>query len=324
VERSRLTLKSGGFENLIAQTQSERERMKERQEQQARDLEEIAAQGDETRERMHRLDIEIAQIDTQTSDLMARLEERGESSASIDWQAVAILNSEETQKELARLRQSIASFGGVNLGALEDYEKLKERNDFLSLQMKDLEDASQSLKDVIAQMDEASSRQFQAAFLEVNARFSDLFTDLFNGGTAQLELSDPSNLLETGVEIVARPPGKKLQNLMLLSSGERALTATAFLMALLKVKPSPFVILDELDAPLDDANVERVAGKIKEFSESSQFIIITHNRKTMEYGSALYGVTMEEAGVSRLVSLNLEETSREKRASSSDFDLIAY
>jgi chromosome segregation protein len=242
---------------------------------------------------------------------MSRLRERGVEE-NISWDSVKPVNREEAQREIDKLKTALANFGGVNLGAVDDYQKLKERHDFLEEQINDLTEASLSLHKIIAQMDETSTAKFQQTFAEVGRWFSEIFADLFGGGKAHLELSEPDNPLETGVEISAQPPGKKMQNLALMSSGERALTATAFLMALLKVKPSPFVVLDELDAPLDDANVERVADKIKEFAETSQFIIITHNRKTMEYGSALYGVTMEEPGVSRLVSVNLEEKPSER------------
>ena len=213
--------------------------------------------------------------------------------------------------EIQRLRNAIRNFGAVNLGAMEDYERLKERHAEMTEQIEDLEKASASLKDVMAEMDQASTRQFAETFKKVRAYFTELFTELFNGGQADLILTKPEDLLETGVDIMAQPPGKRLQNLSLLSSGEKALTAIAFLLALLKARPSPFVVLDELDAPLDDTNVERVARKFEEFSEQTQFITITHNRKTMEYARVLYGVTAGEPGVSRLVAVSLEEAQRE-------------
>ena len=181
------------------------------------------------------------------------------------------------------------------------------RFDELNEQVKDLDEGAASLKKIMADMDQITVVQFKEAFDRVNETFGRIFNELFQGGTARLELCIPGDMLDSGVEVVACPPGKKLQNLSLLSSGERALSAMAFLLALLSCKPSPMVILDELDAPLDDANVERVAGRLREFSSTSQFLVITHNRKTMEFADRLYGVTMEEPGVSRILSVKLTQ-----------------
>jgi chromosome segregation protein len=176
--------------------------------------------------------------------------------------------------------------------------------------LQDLSDAQAEIAKAIMEMDEVSSKLLAKAFKDISGHFSELFVRLFRGGKAYLELSDPNNLLTSGVEIVAQPPGKRLQNLGLMSSGERAITATAFLLATLKVRPSPFVVLDELDAPLDDANVERVAQVLEEFSAQSQFLMITHNRKTMEYAKVLYGVTMVEPGSAEVVAVSLEQSVR--------------
>ena len=158
-------------------------------------------------------------------------------------------------------------------------------------------------------MDAALVTRFKKVFAEVNDTFSKMFKDIFGGGWAKLELCNPEDWLESGVDISACPPGKKLQNLNLFSTGERALAAIAFLFSLLTHKPSPVVILDELDAPLDDANVEKIARKLLEFSHASQFLVITHNRKTMEFAQRLYGVTMEEPGISKLLSVELSSPS---------------
>jgi chromosome segregation protein len=184
---------------------------------------------------------------------------------------------------------------------------LRERFDFLSSQHHDLLEAKKSLYDVIKEMDDEMAKRFTATFEEIRSYFGRVFTRLFGGGRADLLLSDPKNPLETGVEIVAQPPGKKLQNLQLLSGGERALTAIALLFAILHVKPVPFCVLDEVEAALDEANVSRFAEYLREFSEQTQFIVVTHRKGTMEEADVLYGVAMEEGGVSKLVSVKLED-----------------
>src|SRR5207302_841565 len=157
------------------------------------------------------------------------------------------------------------------------------------------------------EIDATTRETFMRAFKEIGAAFDEMFQRLFGGGQTELVLTDPSDVLETGVDIIVQPPGKKLQNLLLLSGGERALTASAMLFALLKVKPSPFVVMDEVDAPLDEANINRFGDLLREFAARSQFILITHNRGTMEIADTLYGVTMEEPGISKLLSLRLTE-----------------
>jgi chromosome segregation protein len=195
----------------------------------------------------------------------------------------------------------------VNLGAEEDYEAALERQGFLRMQHDDLVNAEQTLRRTIGEIDESTRETFLQTFQQVEQHFRVMFHRLFGGGVTRLELTEPDNVLETGIEIIVQPPGKKLQNLALLSGGERALTAVALLFSFLKVKPSPFVVLDEVDAPLDEANVGRFASLLREFSANSQFIVITHNRGTMEAAHALYGVTMQEPGISRLLSLRLED-----------------
>lgn len=211
----------------------------------------------------------------------------------------------KSEAQARRLRGYLENFGSVNLGAIEDYERLSARQQQLTEQISDLEQASASFTSIMQEMDRASVLEFKKVFAEVNKTFGRLFSEIFAGGWARLELQNPDDWLESGVEIIACPPGKKMQNLMLFSSGERALAAIAFLLSLLTHKPSPVVVLDELDAPLDDSNVEKIAARLKEYSASTQFLVITHNRKTMEYADRLYGVTMEEPGVSKLLSVEL-------------------
>jgi len=171
----------------------------------------------------------------------------------------------------------------------------------------------ESLKRTIREINEASGERFNATFQEVNKNFGEIFVRLFRGGEAEMRLLDEEDVLESGIEILARPPGKRLQNLMLMSGGEKALTAIALLFALFRTKPSPLCILDEVDAPLDDVNTTRFIDLLSEMAGGTQFIVITHNKLTMEVASRLYGVTMEEKGVSKLVSVELEEVQPERR-----------
>lgn len=208
---------------------------------------------------------------------------------------------------LKRLREKIAHLGEINFTALEEYEKVSEQAAFLRTQIEDLNLAKEKLEAVIHEMETTMSKRFKEAYEKVNEQFSQIFTAMFGGGAARLELSMPGRYLETGVEIVAQPPGKKERVLTLLSGGERALTAAALLFALLEVRPSPFVILDEIEAALDEANVERFAEFIKQYTNRTQFIIISHRKGTMEAASVLYGITMDANGVSKQVSVRLSD-----------------
>jgi chromosome segregation protein len=196
----------------------------------------------------------------------------------------------------------LRGMGQVNTGAVAEYERLTERYEFLFAQQADLEKSRESLLATIAEIDDSTRGVFMETFEAVRTEFDRLFARLFEGGSTKLILTDPDDLLETGIEVIAQPPGKKAQSLSLLSGGERALTATALLFAFLAVKPSPFVLLDEVDAPLDGANVEKFTRLVLEFSERSQFLLITHNPTTMEAAPTWYGVTMREPGISSILS----------------------
>lgn len=204
------------------------------------------------------------------------------------------------------LKSEIRVMGTINVNAVEEYEKLSQRYIFLNNQVDDLTNARESLTQVIAEIAEHMKEKFITQFKLINENFNEVFAQLFGGGQAQLVIADVDNILESGIEIIAKPPGKKLQNLMLLSGGERALTAIALLFAILKLKPAPFCVLDEIDAALDDANVDRYASFLKEFAKTTQFIIVTHRKGTMEAADCLYGVSMEESGISQLISVKLE------------------
>jgi chromosome segregation protein len=208
---------------------------------------------------------------------------------------------------LKELRAQVDRLGEINLTAIEEHAEVAQRCDFLREQRKDLEGSLQQLRQAIARIDRTSRERFGKTFELVNEKFQIIFPRLFGGGRAALILTDPEDGGEPGVEIIAQPPGKKLQNVNLLSGGEKALTAVSLIFAIFLIKPAPFCILDEVDAPLDEANVDRYNDMVREISKQCQFILITHNKRTMEVLDTLYGVTMEEPGISKLVSVTMRE-----------------
>ncbi|MBP2651288.1 MAG: smc 5 [Firmicutes bacterium] len=204
---------------------------------------------------------------------------------------------------ITKLEHEIALLGPVNPAAIEEFTRLKERYEFLLTQYQDLMEAKEYLATIIKDIDDTMSKQFNEAFKQINTHFSELFVRLFAGGKAELVLSEPDDLLNSGIEIIVQPPGKKLQNLSLLSGGERAMTVIALLFAFLTYRPTPFCVLDEVDAALDEANVQRFSDFLRDFSQGTQFIIVTHRKGTMEAADVMHGITMEESGISKLVSV---------------------
>jgi len=204
--------------------------------------------------------------------------------------------------------------GEVNLVAIEEYAELKQRHDFLKGQTDDLTNARVELLKAIDEINQTSQKQFEVTFEQVKKNFAYTFQTLFGGGRAELEIIKSDDILESGIEIVAQPPGTKLKGITLLSGGQKALTAVALLFALYLVKPSPFCLLDELDAPLDESNIGRFTELLKKFVGNSQFIIITHNKRTIAAADAIYGVTMEERGVSKTVSMRFNQERGEAEA----------
>ncbi len=217
------------------------------------------------------------------------------------------LDQQHAKKEMDELRRSLEKFGPVNENAANEYNEFKARQDFLDAQISDLKDALEQLESAIKKINKTTRIRFMEAFTSINRQFSQVFPRLFNGGVAELVLTDDEDLLTCGVDIQAKPPGKNVGSIELMSGGEKALTAISLIMAIFLIKPSPFCLLDEVDAPLDEANVARFSQLIKEMSELSQFIVITHNRKTMESADQLYGVTMEDAGASKIVSVHVQQ-----------------
>ncbi len=223
-------------------------------------------------------------------------------------------SEEETAREIERLRRRCDSFGSVNLVAIEECEELKGRFEFLTKQQSDLLEAKSQLMSTIAKINRSTHQMFLDTFTKVGEEFRVYFRMLFGGGEAQLVLLDPENVLESGIDIIVRPPGKKLQNISLLSGGEKTLTAIALIFGVFKVKPSPFCVLDEIDAALDDSNVGRFSYLLKEFARIAQFIVITHNKKTIASADIMYGITMPETGVSRIVSVKFSDEKKEEEA----------
>ena len=230
-------------------------------------------------------------------------EETEESAAMVTEPAVDASASPE--EHIARLRQKIERMGPVNMMAIDQFDELQTRHTFLTTQRKDLTDSITATGETIKKIDETSKQRFREAFAAIKANFQGTFSTLFGGGHATIALLDEADILESGIEVVASPPGKRLQSVQLLSGGEKALTAIALMFAIFKYKPSPFCVLDEIEAPLDDANIGRFVEMLQGMQEHTQFIIITHSRKTMEIADRLYGVTMEEPGVSKLISIEL-------------------
>ena len=216
------------------------------------------------------------------------------------------INIKQVEKDANKLRKEIKELGEVNISSIEEYKKTKQRYDFISNQKQDLEETKKKLENLISNMISIMKQQFTNNFKIITENFNNTFKELFGGGKADLKLSDENDVLNSGIEIEVQPPGKKLQSMSLLSGGERALTATALLFAILQIKSPPFCILDEIEAALDDVNVHRFAEYIKEYSKKNQFIVITHRKGTMEVASSVYGITMQEYGISKVVSMKLK------------------
>jgi chromosome segregation protein len=215
-------------------------------------------------------------------------------------------NLDEGRAKAEELRARIEGFGAVNMMALDELNEAEERFNFLTTQRQDIIDGITATEEALAEIKRRSRERFRHAFNEVNRNFSEIFQELFGGGRGEMSLIDETDVLESGIDLIAQPPGKRLQNVLLLSGGEKAMAALALVLAIFRYRPSPFCLLDEVDAPLDEANVGRFVGKIQQMAEETQFLVITHNKRTMEAARALYGVTMQEAGVSKLVSVRFE------------------
>ena len=254
------------------------------------------------------LEIEVTRLDVRLDNLLNKLNE----TYSLTYEKACQMYELEMEEEKARLlvsklKTEINELGPVNINAIEEYDEVSERYEFLNGQKDDLVKAENTLLEIIDEMDSVMKSEFENTFKMIESNFTTTFKELFKGGHAKLKLTDPDNMLETGIEIEASPPGKKLTSISLLSGGEKTFTAISLLFAILKSRPVPFCILDEVEAALDEVNVDAFGNYLTNLKDKTQFILITHKKKTMEYANVLYGITMQESGVSKLVSVKLEE-----------------
>ena len=281
-------------------------------------ISEIKSKRDETNEKFRLLELEQSERKIKRDNITSRLEERYQNSFGVlredlnapepDSEDFSQMTVERLEEELTLCKTKIAKIVDVNLGAIKEYEQLKDRYDFLEEQRTDLEKAIEDLQKVIKKINKITQERFMETFHLINQKLAEVFPRLFNGGTAKLVLTQPENPLETGVEFMIHPPGKKLTRLSLLSGGEKALSAIAFIFSIFLIKPASFCLLDEIDAPLDDANVFRFNDLLQIIGEKSQIIMITHNKRSMEFADMLFGITMEQKGISKVVTVNLRKT----------------
>ena len=262
---------------------------------------------EDLKEQIVKLDVKKVKVEQDIEDLINTLWEEYEITPNNAKEYERPSNIQEANKQVHKLRNAIRDLGSINVDSIEEYKKTKERYDFMSEQRLDLENTAAKLRKVIQEMTSTMKEQFAEKFAIINKNFNEVFVELFGGGKAELILEDENNILECGIDIRVQPTGKKLQNMMLLSGGEKAFTAIALLFAILKINPAPFCILDEIEAALDDVNVYRYADYLKKFSEGTQFLVITHRKGTMEAADTVYGVTMEENGISKLLSMKLKQ-----------------
>ncbi|MDO4620074.1 MAG: AAA family ATPase, partial [Lachnospiraceae bacterium] len=315
IEEVQKTIDSG--EEEASALEKEREELMTKKRALSESHREFFEKRDELSDRMGRLDREHFRLTSQKEKFETGREER----AAYMWEeydmtpgdvrAYVLPEKSEDRaalrKELARIKDTIRKLGHVNVNAIEEYKVVAERHTFLTAQHDDLIKSEETLAGIIANLDEGMRRQFKEKFAEIQVEFDKAFKELFGGGHGSIELDPDADLLEAGIAIIAHPPGKKLQNMMQLSGGEKALTAIALLFAIQNLKPSPFCLLDEIEAALDENNVDRFAQYLHKLTKNTQFIIITHRRGTMTTADRLYGITMQEKGVSTLVSVNLIE-----------------
>ncbi|UCG17362.1 MAG: chromosome segregation protein SMC [Phycisphaerales bacterium] len=305
-----LRSQSETFDRKTLELKRDREQLRARVEELAAATKKYRADLEEAEERLHQAQMRLNEARVRRDELTARVADElgldlvqmyeSYDHAEQDWQAV--------ETEIADLKGKLERLGSVNLDAIAEQEELEQRHTFLTTQRDDLTRSQRQLERLIEQLNAESRRRFREAFEKIRENFRELFRRLFAGGKADIILEDPDHMLDCGIEIVARPPGKELQSISLLSGGEKAMTAIALLMAIFRSRPAPFAILDEVDATLDEANNDRFNNIVREFLDRSQFIIITHSKRTMALADRLYGVTMQEAGVSTLVGVNFERT----------------
>ena len=293
--------------NKVEELKNDRITKNKKLEEAEEDIIEQIEKIDGLKEQINKSDMKKSKFEIELEQIIAKMWEEYELTPNDPGEYIEPKNVAEVQKQVNILRAKMKDLGSVNMDSIEEYKKLKERYDFMAEQQLDLETTIAKLRKIIQEMTETMKEQFSERFKLINNNFAEVFVELFGGGKAELKLTDEENILESGIEIEVQPPGKKLQNMMLLSGGERAFTAIALLFAILKINPAPFCVLDEIEAALDDVNVYRFAEYLKKFSTMSQFLVITHRKGTMEAANTVYGVTMEENGISKLLSLDLKK-----------------
>ena len=262
---------------------------------------------EEIKNQANKLEVKKSKIDVELEQIINKMWEDYEITPNTAGEYKKPNDIAETTKNVKNLREKIKELGSINIDSIEEYKQTKERYDYMCEQRLDLENSSNKLKKVIQDMTKIMKEQFEAQFKTINKNFGEVFKELFGGGKAELRLTDEEDILNCGIEIEVQPPGKKLQNMSLLSGGERAFTAIALLFAILKINPAPFCVLDEIEAALDDVNVYRFADYLKKFTQDTQFLVITHRKGTMEASDTVYGITMEESGISKLLSMKLQK-----------------
>jgi len=326
-EQEQLSAQTAEHQRQVESLRAEKQRLEARGDEMERELNETrtrSTEADDTlrmarqklgdfREERSKLEIERARNDSEREHLrQSCVEELNAQPEDLIAEFPTLLSGEELRASDAQyheLKSRIESMGPINMMALEEYNECEQRFDFLGRERADLLQSIADTQQAIAELDTVCKQKFEEAFGAINQNFATAFHTLFGGGTGEMRLSEPDSSGEPGIDVVAQPPGKRLQNVLLLSGGEKAMTALALLIAIFRYQPSPFCILDEVDAPLDEANVGRFTKLVSEMSAGTQFIVVTHNRKTMEMASVLYGVTMQEPGVSKLVSVRWDEPS---------------
>ncbi len=305
IENIKETVKNSGSKiEELKQERSQKSEILSKQEEQITEkfnvIEDLKAQ-------LVKLDVKKTKIQEDINSIINKMWEEYELTPNAVENYEKPNNISATQKEVNRLRNEIKEIGSVNIDSIEEYKNLKDRYDFMSEQRLDLETTMNKLRKIISEMTQIMKEQFKEKFKVINKNFDEVFKELFGGGKAELKLEDEEKILECDIEITAQPPGKKLQSMTLLSGGEKALTAIALLFAILKINPAPFCVLDEIEAALDDVNVYRYAEYLKKFAKDTQFLVITHRKGTMEVADTVYGVTMEENGISKLLSMKLKQ-----------------
>jgi chromosome segregation protein len=274
------------------------------------------AEKEETEQKINELKVALGQLEVKQQDLVERVQEQLQINLAeayenyrdeeVDWGKI--------REEIAELRGKIERLGNVNIDAIDEQETLEKRHNFLSSQVQDLNSSRAQLQQLINRLNKKSREKFQQTFEEIRGHFQEIFRKLFGGGKADIILEDAEDILEAGIEVIARPPGKETRSISLLSGGEKSMTAIALLFAVFKTKPSPFCFLDEVDAALDEANNERFNILLREFQKDSQFIIITHAKRTMSIADVLFGITMQIRGVSKKISVRFGEVDEETAA----------